>query len=99
MLLAADRSLTLRTDSHAFVQPARLCESQIGKVVGWAIDWVEANGKSYDFNRFGWPAWYPTRSLQDWEQARALWELYVFRSPTNKVPRPEIVHSKKKKKN
>ena len=61
-------------------------------------DWVEANVENYDFNTYGWPAWYPTRSLQDWEEARALWQPYVFRDPTETVPRPGIVHSKKKKK-
>ncbi len=61
-------------------------------------DWVEANGEKHDFNKYGWPAWYPTRSLQDWEKARALWEPYVFRGPSEKVPRPQIGHSKKKKK-
>ena len=60
-------------------------------------DWVEANVDKYDFNRYGWPAWYPTRTLEEWEQARAAWGPYVFRGPTDKVPRPQIVHSKKKK--
>jgi hypothetical protein len=52
----------------------------------------------YDFNRCGWPAWYPTRTLEEWEQARAAWGPYVSRSPTDKIPRPQIVHSKAKKK-
>ena len=61
-------------------------------------DWVNANAGKYDFNKHGWPAWYPTRSLAEWEKARARWAPYVFRKPTEKVPRPSIVHSKKKKK-
>ena len=61
-------------------------------------DWVEANVDKYDFNRYGWPAWYPTRTLEEWEQARAAWGPYVSRSPTDKIPRPQIVHSKKKRK-
>jgi arylsulfatase A-like enzyme len=60
-------------------------------------DWVEANVDKYDFNRYGWPAWYPTRTLEEWEQARSAWGPYVSRSPTDKIPRPQIVHSKKKK--
>ena len=60
--------------------------------------WVEANGAKYDFNKNGWPAWYPTRTLEEWEKARALWEPYVMREPTEKIPRPSISHSKKKKK-
>lgn len=60
-------------------------------------DWVEANNDKYDVNRYGWPAWYPTRTLEEWEKARALWAPYVFRDPTENVPRPQIVHSQKKK--
>jgi uncharacterized sulfatase len=61
-------------------------------------DWVEANGETYDFNRYGWPAWYPTRNLDEWERARAAWVPYVHRGPAESVPRPRIVHSKKKAK-
>ncbi len=61
-------------------------------------DWVVANETNYDFNTFGWPAWYPTRSLEEWKRARTLWEPYVMRAATEKVARPAIVHSKKKKK-
>ncbi len=60
-------------------------------------DWVEANATKYDFNKYGWPAWYPTRTLAEWEKARTAWEPYVFREPTENVPRPSLVHSKKKK--
>ena len=61
-------------------------------------DWVEAHGDRYDFNRYGWPAWYPTRTLAEWQEARRLWEPYVFRGPEENVPRPGLVHSKKKRK-
>lgn len=61
-------------------------------------DWVQKQGSKYDFNAHGWPAWYPTRTLAEWEKAVALWEPYVYREPTEKVKRPEIVFSKKKKK-
>ena len=61
-------------------------------------EWVEQNAMNYDFDTNGWPAWYPTRSLQDWEQAVAKWEPYVFRGPDEKVSRPSHVHGKKKKK-
>lgn len=61
-------------------------------------NWVETNAGNYDFNKYGWPAWYPTRTLAEWEKARARWEPYVFREPTANVPRPLINHSTKKKK-
>ncbi len=60
-------------------------------------EWVNANSKSYDFKKNGSPGWYPTRTLEEWEKARALWEPYVFRGPSEEVPRPTIPHTKKKK--
>ena len=60
--------------------------------------WVVANAGKYDFEKYGWPAWYPTRTLAEWEKARAAWEPYVFRGPTERVARPSISHSNKKKK-
>ncbi len=59
-------------------------------------DWVKANSNKLDFNRHGWPAWYPTRTLAEWKKARATWEPYVFREADEKVPRPVLVHSRKK---
>ncbi|MDF1812220.1 MAG: sulfatase [Verrucomicrobiales bacterium] len=61
-------------------------------------DWAEANVANYDFNLYGWPAWYPTRNLEEWEKARKTWEPWVFRSPTEKMARPNVVHTKKMKK-
>lgn len=61
-------------------------------------DWAEANVANYDFNLYGWPAWYPTRTLEEWQKARKTWEPWVFRSPTEKMARPNVVHTKKKAK-
>jgi len=61
--------------------------------------WLQENWDSYDYKKVGWPAWYPTRSLEEWEKARALWEPYVFRGPTEEVPRPIINAYSPKKKN
>lgn len=59
-------------------------------------DWVRANTGKYDFNKYGWPAWYPTRTLSEWEKAREMWDAYVFRGPSEKVARPTIAHSRKR---
>ncbi len=61
-------------------------------------EWVAANSDNYDFNTTGWPAWYPTRTLEEWQKARALWEPYVMRGPTDKVARPALGHKVKKAK-
>ena len=58
--------------------------------------WVAANRDIHDFNTTGWPAWYPTRTLDEWKKARDRWEPYVMRGPGEKIPRPSISHSKKK---
>ncbi|MEM1062469.1 MAG: sulfatase, partial [Planctomycetota bacterium] len=60
--------------------------------------WVKANGRDYDFGEIGWPAWYPTRTLEEWETARALWEPYVMREPGENVARPELTFSTKRRK-
>ncbi len=60
--------------------------------------WVKQNEKAYDFNKSGWPAFYPTRTLAEWEKAEAAWKPYVFRGPKEKVDRPILVMQKKKAK-
>lgn len=61
-------------------------------------EWVYKNKTNFDFNVAGWPAWYPTRTLQEWEKAREKWEPYVFREPNSNVSRPFITIPKKKHK-
>jgi N-sulfoglucosamine sulfohydrolase len=60
-------------------------------------EWVGLNTKNYDFSKYGSPPWYPTRTLEEWKKARALWEPYVFRGPSETVPRPVIPFTKKEK--
>lgn len=57
-------------------------------------EWVDANDETYDFKKSGWPSWYPTRTLEEWQQVRAAWEPYVFRAPDENVPRPQIAPKK-----
>jgi uncharacterized sulfatase len=61
-------------------------------------DWVVKNFDNHDFYTNGWPAWYPTRSLEQWEAAMAKWEPYVFRKPAEKVQRPKISHDHRRRK-
>ena len=62
-------------------------------------EWLASNYDTYNYNKFGWPAWYPTRSLEDWESIKAKWEPYVMRDAAAKVDRPVInVYAPKKKK-
>lgn len=61
-------------------------------------EWVEQNAKNYDFSKHGSPPWFPTRTLEEWQKVRAMWEPYVFRAADEKIPRPTIAFTKKKKK-
>ncbi|MDB4276757.1 sulfatase [bacterium] len=61
-------------------------------------EWVNANVKNYDFFHVGLPGWYPTRTLDDWKKARAMWHPWVFRPANSKMTRPVIPHTKKAKK-
>lgn len=60
--------------------------------------WVAENSSKYDFRKYGVPGWYPTRSLAEWQKARAKWEPYVFRNSTENVRRPAINRPVKKAK-
>ena len=62
-----------------------------------ADQWVLENRDSVDFDRYGWPQWYPTRTLEQWEEAVEKWKPYVFRGPTETVERPAVAHLPKKK--
>lgn len=53
------------------------------------VQWTAKNEKKYDFNLIGWPSWYPTRTLAEWEKARAIWEPYVFRQAGVDFPTPQ----------
>jgi hypothetical protein len=56
---------------------------------------IDINQAKFDFNKHGWPAWYPTRTLEDWQAARSTWEPYVFRTPDAPANRPSVVYPKK----
>ena len=60
--------------------------------------WVQQNANQYNFKKYGAPGWYPTRTLEEWEEVRAMWEPYVFRDPTEKIDRPVVPYTKKPKK-
>lgn len=53
-------------------------------------EWVFKNKDDYDFEKSGWPAWYPTRTLKEWEKVKEQWGPYVMREATEVVARPDI---------
>ena len=49
---------------------------------------IDDQGVSEEFRNGGWPADYPTRTLEEWEERLAKFEKWVFRSPTEKMKHP-----------
>lgn len=58
-------------------------------------EWIGQNQDNYDFRKYGYPGWYPTRTLEQWEKVRAIWEPYVFRDADVELPRPGIPFTSK----
>lgn len=59
--------------------------------------WVQDHAQDYDFKTLGVPGWYPTRTLEEWQQVRKAWEPWVFREPNSDMKRPVIPFTKKPK--
>ena len=53
-------------------------------------EWVFHNQDKFDFNKHGWPAWYPTRTLEEWEELVEIWKPWVFRPADSSMTRPVI---------
>ncbi|EMI53126.1 sulfatase atsG [Rhodopirellula sallentina SM41] len=51
--------------------------------------WISRHKDEYDFKKYGYPGWYPTRTLSEWEKVREIWEPYVFRAPDSHMKRPK----------
>ncbi|EMI18926.1 sulfatase atsG [Rhodopirellula maiorica SM1] len=57
--------------------------------------WIQDNADSYDFAAHGVPRWYPTRTLDEWQEVRDLWSPWVFREVDSSMKRPVIPFTKK----
>ncbi len=51
---------------------------------------VDKNKDKYDYLKYGWPSWYPTRTKEQWKAVRDTWVDYVFRDPKLEMTRPVI---------
>lgn len=85
----------LRTDpfelNNLAVDPeyAAVKEELLAALNKWRKD-INDKGVSEEFREGGWPATYPTRSLEEWEEIVALWEPWVFRDPESEMDRPKF---------
>ena len=57
---------------------------------GTVAEWVKANEKKIDFEKYGWPFRLPTRSAAEWKAVVELWKPWVYRKPDSPVKRPII---------
>jgi hypothetical protein len=61
----------------------------LNELNNWRKNVIHDKGVTDEFRAGGWPADYPTRTLEEWEQVLELWKPYVFREPGEKVQRPD----------
>jgi arylsulfatase A-like enzyme len=55
----------------------------------WRENVILDKGVTKEFRNGGWPADYPTRTLEEWENMLKLWQPYVFRESGSNVQRPD----------
>lgn len=60
-------------------------------------EWAQQNADKQDFRTTGVPGWYPTRTLEEWQKVREMWEPWVFRAPDSDMKRPVIPFTQKPK--
>ena len=61
----------------------------------WRENIIKDQGVSEEFRLGGFPADYPTRTLEEWEYVLELWKPWVFRSPDSKMEHPGKLIAKK----
>ena len=54
----------------------------------WRQNVIRDKGVSEEFRKGGWPATYPTRSPDAWEEVLELWQPWVFQKPGSKIKHP-----------
>lgn len=57
--------------------------------------WIQDNATQFDFKKYGNPSWYPTRTLEEWQRVKTMWEPWVFRDADSTMKRPVIPYTKK----
>jgi N-sulfoglucosamine sulfohydrolase len=59
----------------------------IEELNNWRIQ-IKDQGVTEEFRSGGWPAEYPTRTLEQWEKILELWEPWVFRDVVSEIEHP-----------
>ncbi len=61
----------------------------LSELNNWRENVILDKGVSEEFRNGGWPATYPTRTLEVWEEVLDMWQPWVFREPDSNVERPD----------
>jgi len=62
----------------------------LAKLDDWRKNVILDKPITDEFRNGGWPAVYPTRTLQEWKDVLELWKPWVFRGPAEKVQFPKV---------
>jgi uncharacterized sulfatase len=54
----------------------------------WRINVIHDQGVTEEFRNGGWPATYPTKTLEEWEATLELFKPWVFRTPESDLKHP-----------
>jgi arylsulfatase A-like enzyme len=60
----------------------------LNELNNWRENIIKDQGVTEEFRNGGWPADYPTRTLEEWEHVLELWNPWVFREPGSKMEHP-----------
>jgi arylsulfatase A-like enzyme len=61
----------------------------LSELNNWRENVIHDQGVSDGFRKGGWPATYPTRSLEEWKHVLELWQPWVFRAPESTIECPD----------
>lgn len=62
-------------------------ETLLAELNKWRKE-INDQGVTEEFRKGGWPATYPTKSLEEWEEVLAKFQPWVFREPGEKMQHP-----------
>ncbi len=70
---------------------AKIRDELLAELNAWRKE-INDQGVTESFREGGWPADYPTRTLEEWEYILGQWEPWVFRGPgeNDRSLHPEI---------
>jgi len=63
-------------------------EELLKELNNWCENIIKDQRVTEEFRKGGWPADYPTRTLEEWEQVLEIWKSWVFQEPGSKVKHP-----------